>query len=261
MRPFILSTVGRDVVRLMKDKRKYLAFLPILMIVIASLIYNRINLELYNEQENEIIVDIGKEDQGLINLDTEDDLIISEQDATNLVLEQVDYREFNISILKGVKDLEGNRYYLFDLINKSGPSFATKIAVNIRSGEILGYEPDKDLLIPMTDFPIETPLGQVQDWNGSFVISDLEASEEPIYLDLYQGDENSFEFYFRLEDQEEPLMFGVAQVSGASANYKDGENLELIFTKEDRLVKVRELDLAPIEDERMILSGEYTKVD
>ena len=206
-----------------------------------------------------IIVGMGEESEDEQDLEIEDELLISKNQATNLVLEQVDIKDYNIAIKKGIKTIEEERYYLFDIINKSGPSFATQIAVNLHTGEIRAYDPDKKTLMSMEDFPIETPIGKTQDWNSIYIKQDGSG----IFIELFQGDSHSFEFYVHrdLAGQQAVLMQGVAQISGSAARYVDEKGYSISFIKDDKRLKVMETGQSSFQEENIELQGLYTQKD
>ena len=240
----------------MKDKKVLIIILGVILIVLSCAVYTRI-IASQVQEDDKIVVDIEKKSDGLIEEDTEDDLMLTEQDATNLALEQIDISKFNVSILHGIKEIDQNKYYLFDIVNKSGPSFATKLAVNIRSGEMFGYDPSSEMLLPMAEFPIETPIAMEQDWNNRFVAE--ETGEEPlIVIALRQGDMNSFEFDI-LQQTEEPIILfqGVARISGAMASYEGENGFGLTFVKDGENLKVKEIGLSPFKKDGVIIEGAY----
>lgn len=242
----------------MRDKKLLTIILMILLIGISSTIYTRITQQ-KDGGNNSIIVGMGEESEDEQDLEIEDELLISKNQATNLVLEQVDIKDYNIAIKKGIKTIEEERYYLFDIINKSGPSFATQIAVNLHTGEIRAYDPDKKTLMSMEAFPIETPIGKTQDWNRIYIKQDGSG----IFIELFQGDSHSFEFYVHrdLAGQQAVLMQGVAQISGSAARYVDEKGYSISFIKDDKRLKVMETGQSSFQEENIELQGLYTQKD
>ena len=93
----------------MRDKKFLTIILMILLIGISSIIYTRITQQ-KDGGNNSIIVGMGEESEDEQDLEIEDELLISKNQATNLVLEQVDIKDYNIAIKKGIKTIENTRF-------------------------------------------------------------------------------------------------------------------------------------------------------
>lgn len=227
--------------------------LLVALLIPSALIYHRLR----TEQEEHVIVQIeGGElsDEPKDLHETEDDLLLTEQDALNLASEQVDINQYNLAIHEGIAEIEGRRYYLVDFVDKSGPSFAMQMAIDIRSGTLFAYDPAKERLLPMTEFPLETPITQEQDWNGVFT---REAREGAAFaVELLQGDPTSFEFHI-VKEGDMGVFRGVAQISAGTALYEDESGFTFIFTKNAQELRIKVLGLSPLEQDDILLEGLY----
>ncbi len=246
----------------MKDKKLPLVILAAVMVVMAVAIYGRLT-QYKNDNNYKFTANMALEKDDKVSAQTEDDLIISEKEAVSLVLDQIDPKEYSVAPIDGLKEIDEAKYYLFDIVNKSGPSFAMKIAINARIGQMLAYDPDKKALVSMEFFPLKTPMGQAQDWNGVYKKEESSDAMPLVSVNLRRGDLQDFEFDIVKEENGEALIIlsGIAQISGSNALYKDGEGNELLFIKKDGLLKLREPGSGALGGDKLTLQGTYVQQD
>lgn len=243
----------------MKNPKVIIALIVLIIIAGIAGVYLREISKVDNGDQGPIIVD-GNDinpDNNTEDSNNEDTLILTEEDAMQLATEQLDMNNFTISLAQKGKEIDGAKYYLFDVVNKSGPSFSTQLAVNQKSGEIMAFEPNEETLKPMNEFPVETPIAAVQDWNGVFVPTDDSTASEGLSIELLQADSNSFEFDVRHKNGKETSFYDVAQISGARASYKSETGYEIIFVKNGDSLKITERGISPIKGDGIVLQGDY----
>lgn len=158
-------------------------------------------------------------------------ITISYEDALKLASEQLDLSKYSISEKHNEKTIEGKLFYLFDIINKEGNSFAEQIAINSESGEILSFNPKSEALESMKNFPIETPIAKEQDWNGTYANGENK-------IELFQADLNSFEYKISgldkeiLSDLDKEILSNIGKIDGSTAK-AEFEKYTIQFTKDD----------------------------
>lgn len=243
----------------MGEQKKLIIILGMILIILSGIVFAKIIAS--RVDEDEIMIDIENKKEDFMEKETTDELMLSEKDAMNLALEQIDINEFSISILHGMKEIEDNKYYLFDLVNKSGPSFAMKLAIDTHTGQMYGYDPGQESLVPMTDFPIPTPIALEQDWNNRFLPVE-DQGKAPFAIDLRQRDADSFEFDVIQEGEEAKILLqGAASISGAMATYEAENGFRLIFIKEEEYLKIKEYGLNPLKADQatdgIVIAGSY----
>lgn len=239
----------------MKEKKTAMFLLAIVLIALSSIIYVR-TIQPKMDDDKKIVVGMKDDENKMQDAAQEDDLVLSERDALTLAMEQIDINQYKIELLKHILEIEEGRYYIFDIINKSGPSFGMELAINIRSGDMYAYNPNKKELLPMSQFPIETPIAQEQDWNGLFL--DEINPTDAVALELRQGDAKSFEFdLLRLGEEKQIIFQGVARINGAMASFEDENGYRLLFVMKDKTVKIKEAGIRPFGDKEITIEGSY----
>lgn len=238
--------------------RKLMIILAIVLVVVLGTIgyYKKYRLGMEMPDQPILIDDLG-EDTGNDNSNGEKGVVISKDDALQLAMEQIDLEEYTVSIAEKALKKGGEKYYLFDIVNKSGPSFGMQMAINQRSGDILAYDPTNQELLSMTQFPIETPIAQVQDWSGVFVPGEDSEATKGVSIELMQADQHSFEFKVLYENGEEKTFYEIASIDGSKAIYKSESGYEIVFLKDGEKLSIKEIGEGPMMADEIFLQGEY----
>lgn len=200
--------------------KKSIVFVVIALLLVAGYFgYNQYTI-IKNNADEQVSIDAIQGLDDIKNLLPSFDgyAIISAEDALQLVSEQVDISDFNISLSTHIFREGEDEYYLFDVIKKAGPSFAQQIAVNTTTGEMLSFSPEEQKLSSMTEFPIETPIAKQQEWSGEFV-----NKEKTYILQLLQADSNSFEFVF-YDNSKAEISNVIVQTSQRADNDDDDDD-------------------------------------
>lgn len=240
-----------------KNQKTLIAFCAALVLIVGGIFcYNKFFRQVDDTIDTPIVIDnpaANGSDTG--TSETPPPLALSREDALQLAKEQIDIEKYNISVSENIPEIDGHKYYLIDVINKSGPSFATQLAINLYTGEMFSYDPKTGALGSMMDFPLETPISQTQDWNGVFV---REGEGPSVQIDLMQADQHSFEFTVTLTESGENLLTAIASIEGAKANYQDTEqDYQILFVKNGNHLTVKESgSIAQLRSSNPI-DGEY----
>lgn len=188
--------------------------------------------------------------------DSMSSLLLSKEEAMMLASEQIDVNAYNLSVAE-LKSISGENYFLIDVVNKSGPSFGIQLAINERSGEVLAYDPQNKELMSMTKFPVETPLALQQDWNGAFVPTEGSTATEEVLIELFQGDQNSFEFKVTYGPVKGVQLHEVAMIDGSKASYFSTDGYEISFLKDQDMLTIKERGENPWAEQGVVLQGRY----
>ncbi|MDO5062528.1 MAG: hypothetical protein Q4D77_05075 [Peptostreptococcaceae bacterium] len=241
----------------MKNQKMIIVLAVVLIIVAGAIgIYKSYRTADGNVKDPIIIdnMENGKKDDGT---GKENDIEISKEDALQLATEQIDIDAFTISISDEVLEQDGESYYLFDVVNKSGPSFGMQMAVNRRSGNIMAYDPTNKELLSMTQFPIETPIAQVQEWSGIFLPTENSEATKGLSIELLQADQNSFEFSVLYENGEQKSFYAIAKIDGSKALYASESDYQIIFVKDGEKLSIKEVGNGPLMADEIFLQGDY----
>ncbi len=183
-------------------------------------------------------------------------LLLSKEEAMQLASEQIDLNAYNLSFAE-LKKIGSENYYLFDVVNKSGPSFGTQLAIHERTGEVLAYDPGNQELMSMTKFPIATPIAEQQDWNGIFVPVENSTASKGFTIELFQSDQNRFEFKVTYAEDETIELYQVAEIDGSKANYQNEDGYAIAFVKNGKSLAIKETGNSPWAEKELVLQGEY----
>lgn len=234
-------------------KRILLLVFAIIIIGSSFFVYNEIKQKNMDKSQTDI-TNIKIDNIRNIENNINGYAIISKEEATKLVSEQIDLNQYTISLSDNIFKKDESEYYLFDIINKTQISFSEQIAVNTKTGELLTFIPEKKELRSMSEFPINTSIAQTQEWSGDFVYE----NEGDVNLKLLQADQHSFEFIlYKGNNEKEQILFGIGKVDGSKATYID-EEIEILFIKNDDVLNMNII----CKDENMTkLSGSYKQID
>ncbi|MDO4711579.1 MAG: hypothetical protein Q4A75_06340 [Peptostreptococcaceae bacterium] len=182
---------------------------------------------------------------------------ISKEGALQLATEQIDMDAYTVSISDKMLEKDGQEYYLFDVVNKSGPSFGMQMAIDRHSGHIMAYDANNDELLPMAEFPIQTPIAETQEWSGVFVPTKDSKATEGLSIELMQADQNSFEFKVLHENGEQKSFYAIAKIDGGKALYESEAGYEIVFIKAGEKLTIQEIGRGPLMADEIFLQGEY----
>lgn len=240
----------------MKNQRMIIILIAALLVVALSVGYYKKYRMTETDPSKPIVTgETGEDDTG--NQRPNDVVVLSPEDALQLATEQIDINNFTISVSDKTLTKDEENYYLIDVVNKSGPSFSTQMAINKRSGDIFAYEPSTDELLSMSEFPIVTPIAEKQDWNGVFVPSKDSTATQGLSVELMQADNNQFEFKVLFQNGEDSTFYEIAKIDGSKANYKSDEQYELVFIKNGDKLTITESGEGPLAAKNVKLTGEY----
>lgn len=241
----------------MKNQKMIMVLIAAIVVIVLAVgflsKYNRMN----HSTDKPIVNGHNGTDTDDTNHQKTEDITISPEEAMQLATEQIDINEFTVSLSDKTLDKDGEHFYLIDVVNKSGPSFGTQMAINKRTGDFFAYEPDTDELMSMSEFPIVTPIAQQQDWNGVFVPADDSMASKGVSIELMQADQNQFEFRVIYQNGEDSTFYDIATIDGSKANYKGESGYELVFMKNGDGLGIIETGEGPLSNRQIKLSGEY----
>lgn len=161
-----------------------------------------------------------------------------EKDAKSLVTERLDSSIYKVEADEGLKEIEGQKYYIFTISTSEG-DLAQKIAVENQSGELYCYNGDSSIS-PYSEFELFDETKDAEcDWNGTFLRVDKTGKNNGT-LDLAQGDINSFEFSISTGAKKKGIEFGLGQITGNTAIFEDDKGFKIEFVMKDNVVTIKE---------------------
>lgn len=187
--------------------------------------------------------------------DTQDQVLrLQESDAIQLVSEQFDTSKYAFEI-KEKKKIGENEYIIVE-VKLNGEGIEPYVAVDDVTGELKTYYA-ADSIKDFSEFPMEKPAVERQDWNGEFEENgNVEGDEKK--LGLMQADDNSFEFTFEVKKNDVDETFtGVARISENRGLYTGENGFEINFVKDGNSVEVVESGKNPIDEAGIFFAGEY----
>lgn len=164
---------------------------------------------------------------------------ISEEDAVVLVAEKIDTQTYKIKYDGGMKEVDGQKYYIYTISDSNG-SLEQKIAVENQSGELYCFSTDETIQ-PYSEFKLYNEAKDAEcDWNGIFLRKDKNGKNNAT-LELAQGDINSFEFSITEGTKKgNGIEFGIGQIMGNTAVFEDEKGFKLEFVMKDNTVTLKE---------------------
>lgn len=180
--------------------------------------------------------------------------MLTEADARSIIESKLDLNIYSINLLSTDVVVDQKQYFSFQ-VKANDKVITPSLVVNKVSGEIYCYNEDGSIS-DYSNFPLyNAAVDAVCDWNGIFNRLDKDGKSNG-KITLAQGDANSFEFTLDVSyDGKSTDYFGIAQIQGNTATYKDNTGFTLNFVMNEKELNITESGQNPFS--KGLFEGTY----